>query len=388
MWVHALPQKVSDTKTKDHITLMFNNVYNLGPDRVLPADSFTSTRPEVPVKLRGGNHPSAEWEPKSVWKMLQETVARAPDQIALTVKRDVLGEMCWVSWTYAEYEADIRRVAKAFIKLGLRPHHSVAIMGHNAPEWHQSNVAAVIAGGIATGIYPTNSPEAVDYVLEHSRADILVVGDSENLAKVSTARSTLAAVVLYEEDSVGSDVLSWNQLLRIGDSVPDSVLTERLEEQSVNQTCMLVYTSGTTSKPKAVMISQDNITWIIRVSQDVFQWEQDTETCVSYLPLSHVAAQVIDIYLTMFGGATVWFADKDALQGSLIDTLREAQPTRFIGVPRVYEKMADKLQEVGAKGGSLQRAVANWAKQTALEEHRARMRGEKGGSLAFLFAQR
>ena len=320
--------------------------------------------------------------------MLQETVARAPDQVALTVKRDVLGEMCWVSWTYAEYEADIRRVAKAFIKLGLRPHHSVAIMGHNAPEWHQSNVAAVIAGGIATGIYPTNSPEAVDYVLEHSRADILVVGDSDNLAKVSKARSTLAAVVLYEEDDVGSDVFSWNQLLRIGDSVPDSVLTERLEEQSVNQTCMLVYTSGTTSKPKAVMISQDNITWIIRVSQDVFQWEQDTETCVSYLPLSHVAAQVIDIYLTMFGGATVWFADKDALQGSLIDTLREAQPTRFIGVPRVYEKMADKLQEVGAKGGSLQRAVANWAKQTALEEHRARMRGEKGGSLAFLFAQR
>merc|ERR1719447_570813 len=132
-----------------------------GPDRVLPANSFTSTRPEVPVKLRGGNHPSAEWAPKSVWKMLQETVARAPDQIALTVKR----EGRWVSWSYVEYEADIRRVAKAFIKLGLRPHHSVAIIGHNAPEWHQANIAAVVAGGIATGVYPTNSPEAVDYVL-------------------------------------------------------------------------------------------------------------------------------------------------------------------------------------------------------------------------------
>jgi len=356
-----------------------------GPDRVLPADSFTSTRPEVPVKLRGGNHPSAEWAPKSVWKMLQETVVRAPDQIALTVKRD--GR--WVSWNYVEYEADIRRVAKAFIKLGLRPHHSVAILGHNAPEWHQANIATVVAGGIATGVYPTNSPEAVDYVLEHSRADILVVGDSENLAKVSSkTRAKLAAVVLYEEDDVEPGVISWNRLLEIGDSVPDSALTERLEEQAVNQTCMLVYTSGTTSKPKAVMISQDNITWIIRVSQDVFQWQLDKESCVSYLPLSHVAAQVIDIYLTMYGGATVWFADKDALQGSLIDTLREAQPTRFIGVPRVFEKMADKLQEVGAKSGSLQRAVANWAKQAALNEHRARMGGEKKGSLAFLFAQR
>ena len=71
-----------------------------GPDRVLPANSFTSTRPEVPVKLRLGSHPSSEWPPKSVWKMLQETVARAPHQIALTVKR----EGRWVSWTYAEYE--------------------------------------------------------------------------------------------------------------------------------------------------------------------------------------------------------------------------------------------------------------------------------------------
>ena len=384
MLVPRYSLKVSYTNERSNL-LRFSTFYHLGPDRVLPADSYTSTQPEVPVRLRGGNHPSAEWAPKSVWKMLQETVVRAPDQVALTVKRD--GR--WVSWSYAEYEADIRRVAKAFIKLGLRPHHSVAIMGHNAPEWHQANIAAVVAGGIATGVYPTSSPEAVDYVLEHSRADILVVGDWENLAKVSEkTRAKLEAVVLYEEDDVGHEVFSWNRLLEIGDSVPDSALTERLEEQAVNQTCMLVYTSGTTSKPKAVMISQDNITWIIRVSQDVFQWQLDKESCVSYLPLSHVAAQVIDIYLTMYGGATVWFADKDALQGSLIDTLREAQPTRFIGVPRVFEKMADKLQEVGAKSGRLPRAAANWAKQAALNEHRARMQGESGGSLAFLCAQR
>ena len=261
-------------------------------------------------------------------------------------------------------------------------------MGHNAPEWHLSNVAAVVAGGIATGVYPTNSSEAVNYVLEHSRADILVVGDSENLAKLSDTGTKLAAVVQYEEEHVGPGAVSWRRLLEIGDSVPDSVLFERLRGQAVNQTCMLVYTSGTTSKPKGVMISQDNITWIIRVSQDVFQWKQDQESCVSYLPLSHVAAQVIDIYLTMFGGATVWFADKYALQGSLIETLVEAQPTRFIGVPRVYEKIADKLQEVAAKGGRLQKAVSSWAKEAALEEHRARMRGEKGGSLAFLSAQR
>ena len=121
-----------------------------------------------------------------------------------------------MSWTYAEYEADIRRVAKAFIKLGLRPHHSVAIMGYNAPEWHLSNVAAVVAGGIATGVYPTNSSEAVNYVLEHSRADILVVGDSENLAKLSDTGTKLAAVVQYEEEHVGPGAVSLRRLLDRG----------------------------------------------------------------------------------------------------------------------------------------------------------------------------
>ena len=101
---------------------------------------------------------------------------------------------------------------------------------------------------------------------------------------------------------------------------------------------MVVYTSGTTGttargspnchlswsdKPKGVLLSQDNITWIIQASQDVFHWNYDHEVCVSYLPLSHVAAQIIDIYLCFFGGATVWFADKTALQGTLVDTLLE-----------------------------------------------------------------
>ena len=89
-------------------------------------------------------------------------------------------------------------------------------MGYNAPEWHLSNVAAVVAGGIATGVYPTNSSEAVNYVLEHSRADILVVGDSENLAKLSDTGTKLAAVVQYEEEHVGPGAVSLRRLLDRG----------------------------------------------------------------------------------------------------------------------------------------------------------------------------
>ena len=108
-----------------------------------------------------------------------------------------------MKWSYAEYERDIVAVAKAFIKLGLRPQHSVAILGelqnysndveyllhcppgHNAPEWHISNMAAVVAGGLACGVYTTSSAAAVEYKLQHGRADILVLEDAEQLDKVT-----------------------------------------------------------------------------------------------------------------------------------------------------------------------------------------------------------
>ena len=141
-------------------------------------------------------------------------------------------------------------------------------------------------------------------------------------------------------------------------------------------------------KPKGVLLSQDNITWIIQASQDVFHWNYDQEVCVSYLPLSHVAAQIIDIYLCFFGGATVWFADKTALQGSLVDTLLEARPTRFIGVPRVYEKMNERLVEVGTQARGLKKMVADWAKAQASSHHLSVMGGGGGGGLSYQLARR
>ena len=141
-------------------------------------------------------------------------------------------------------------------------------------------------------------------------------------------------------------------------------------------------------EPKGVLLSQDNITWIIQASQDVFHWNYDQEVCVSYLPLSHVAAQIIDIYLCFFGGATVWFADKSALQGTLVDTLLEARPTRFIGVPRVYEKMNERLLEVGARSSGLMKMVGDWAKAEATSHHLSVMRGTGGGGLRYQLARR
>ncbi len=201
-----------------------------------------------------------------------------------------------MTWTYKQYVEEVQLVAKAFIKLGLKRSHAVGIIGFNAPEWHISNIAAVVAGGLGTGIYTTNSPDAVRYVAEHSRANILVLENEDQLRKIESFQDDLehleTVIMFTGEPDSGSDVISWQQLLEVGRGVEDSVLRERLEQQAVNQPALLVYTSGTTGNPKGVMISQDSLTWTCRAAQEVYDWRWDMEEGISYLPLSHVAAQV------------------------------------------------------------------------------------------------
>jgi len=212
------------------------------------------------------------------------------------------------------------------------------------------------------------------------------VEDEEQLAKVEGVWDKLPelqTLVQFTGHPTSPGVLSWRKLIEIGNEEDDTALMERLENQACNQACTLVYTSGTTGNPKGVMLSQDNLTWTVQRAHEVYDWRFDEEHVVSYLPLSHVAGTFIDIYLTMWGGGCVHFADKLALQGTLLKTLVEAKPTLFFGVPRVYEKIQEKMMEVGKANTGLKKSIGNWAKKNAFEHHEALMRGEPANSLAF-----
>lgn len=128
------------------------------------------------------------------------------------------------------------------------------------------------------------------------------------------------------------------------------------------------FQSGTVGEPKGVMLSHDSLTWASRcIGQRLPNLNPGHEVIISYLPLSHIAAQVIDVLVCISFGVTVYFADKDALKGSLIKTLHAARPTRFIGVPRVYEKINEKLRSVAAQTTGIRRTIATWAKGHTLQ---------------------
>jgi long-chain-fatty-acid--CoA ligase ACSBG len=219
-----------------------------GPDQLIPATSITTTVPEGAVVLRDMENTS-DIPPMSCPTLLKQTAAAFPDKLALAVKRN--GE--WMNWTYKQYHADTRTIAKAFIKLGLEQHYAVGILGFNAPEWFIAQTGAIFAGGLSCGIYTTNTPSACKFIAENCRANILVVEDDKQLEKIMAIKSELPhlkAIVQYLGVPKHEGVLSWDELLQIGIKESDVMLNERQRRIAINQACGLIYTSGTTGTPK------------------------------------------------------------------------------------------------------------------------------------------
>ncbi|XP_007442007.1 long-chain-fatty-acid--CoA ligase ACSBG2 [Python bivittatus] len=338
-----------------------------------------TTKRDGEVRLRVDESGIGSELPITVHELFLASVNKYGDFPALASKKQ--GQ--WTTLTYRQYYEQCRKAAKSFLKLGLARFHSVGILGFNSLEWFLADVGAIFAGGFAVGIYTTNSPEACHYVAENCGANIIVVENDKQLQKILEIEKKLPllkAIIQYsgEIKEKRPNLYSWDEFMALGSSVPDEQLDKILASLKANQCCTIIYTSGTTGNPKGVMLSHDNITWTARASGEYVGLKtalEDQESVVSYLPLSHIAAQMIDIWLPITFGVQTFFADPDALKGSLVDTLREVRPTAFMGVPRVWEKMQERMKSVGAKSSTLKKKIAFWAKAVGLETNLKRMNG-------------
>jgi len=294
----------------------------------------------------------------------------------------------WKSWTMKEYHRDCRRAGKGVIALGMEAHDAVNIFGFNSPEWFIGQFAAIFAGGKAAGIYPSDTPEQVQFKSNHSNGSIAFVETEENLAKfVSVADDLpyLKAIVCWACDA-GDDIkrsdgtsiatLTFEQLLELGDKEEDAELDKRIAAQEPGHCCALIYTSGTTGNPKAVMISHDNLIFESRVVMKTLNMIGESakeERLISYLPLSHVAGMMVDIICPIVlpafkkGWFCVSFARPYDIKMSTIgDRLKSVRPTIFLGVPRVWEKISEKLKALGATTKGIKKKLSTAAKKRGL----------------------
>ncbi|KAG5328577.1 ACBG2 ligase, partial [Acromyrmex charruanus] len=359
-----------------------------GPDQILFTDADITCNADGRVRIKLDNNGSNSYQPESIPGVLTRTAKLYPDHIALVSRPDVNGKR--TTYTFQEYESTVRIVAKAFLKLGLEKYHSVCIIGFNSPEWFITELATIYAGGIAVGVYTTNSPEACQYCAEHSRANIIVVEDEKQLRKILQIKHNLPylkAIIQYDGIPIEKDILSWDDLLDIGKKESEDKLLSVLKTIGINECCVLVYTSGTIGNPKAVMLNHDNVLFSIRALLPMLHIKKKSEVTVSYLPLSHLVGQLIDIIINIMLASTVYFADPNALKGTLINTLLVAQPTIFLGVPRVWEKIYEKMEEEARSNGVIKTWIAEWAKAQALHYYTNKINGIDYKHWGYVFAK-
>ena len=322
---------------------------------------------------------------------LLRTAAKQPRADAYLAKVD--GRWQATSWrTFAE---QVRTAARALIQVGLTSGETVAILGFNRPEWVILDHAAMMAGGVVAGIYTTSSRDEVEYIVGHCEARVVLVENAAQLAKLDRRRERLPAlqtVVLMRGASsdpgrgatgagagagadadADADVITWDELLALAATVPESALDARLAALQPDDLATLIYTSGTTGPPKGVMLSHANLAFTAQLACDV-GGHAPADRSISYLPLSHVAEQVTTVHMPALAGTTVYFAE--SIETLAID-LASVRPTVFFGVPRVWEKLH---AVVGAKLGELTGAKArlvHWARGVCSRVNHHRDRGER-----------
>jgi long-chain acyl-CoA synthetase len=251
---------------------------------------------------------------------------------------------------------------------GFRPGDVASIIANAVPEWVYADMGILCAGGVSSGIYPTDSSVQVEYLINDSSTKVIFAEDEEQLDKILSCRSrcpTLQKIVVFDMEGLSGFndpmVLSLAEFMALGrnhEQDNQALWDEMIESRSASDLAILVYTSGTTGPPKGAMHSNRSVTHQMRHANDLFP-STDNEERLVFLPLCHVAERIGGYYVSLALGSVMNFAESPE---TVPDNLREVQPTAFLAVPRVWEKFYSGIT-IALKDAT---ALQNWMYRNAL----------------------
>ncbi|MGE8616811.1 MAG: AMP-dependent synthetase/ligase [Achromobacter spanius] len=298
----------------------------------------------------------AVWPELTLPQMLREQARRQPGAIAIRQKDFGI----WKPLTWAGYWQRACHVGLGLRALGLSVGGRVAVVSENRVEWLLTQLGAGTVGGVAVGVYPTSPAEEMGYVLEHADVELVVCEDQEQTDKVLQVADRLPLlrrIVMIETKGLRSyapaereRIVSFAEIEADGarrEAAELAALNAALDTQRLDETGLMIYTSGSTGKPKGAMLSYRNMRGVAPGIADRLSMDAHS-VHLSYLPLCHVAEQMLSTFVPLYLGSQVNFGESIR---TVQEDLREVAPTIFLGVPRIWEKLhasiSIKMQEAG-----------------------------------------
>jgi long-chain acyl-CoA synthetase len=306
---------------------------------------------------------------ETIHKTFLASVKARGNKIAIREKE--LG--IWQPTTWNGWYEKSRAIAFAIKNSGLQEGDVVSILANTIADWCYADMGVLLAGNVCSGIYPTDSPSQVQYLVDDSKTRLIFVEDDEQLDKILNVRGrcpTLTRIVVFDMDGLQqfSDpmVISLDDFIKegkaiqekLGKDAADAQFKAMVESRRPDDLSLLVYTSGTTGAPKGAMHAHKSVMYQVQNANKLYHiGEQEERLC--FLPLCHITERVGGYYTGLATGAIMNFAESPE---TVIDNIREVQPTAFFAVPRVWEKFYSSVT-LAVKDGT---PMEKWAYKTAI----------------------
>jgi long-chain acyl-CoA synthetase len=299
--------------------------------------------------------------PTRIFDFLSYQLKQRPLDRALNTKYN--GE--WKSTSTAEYASSADLMSAAFLNLKIKPQDKIAmISSNNRSEWCIVDVGILQAGAVNVPIYPTISQNDYEYILNHSESKYCFVSDQEVYDKVMAIKKNVKNLIeIYSFDDIPG-CKNWTELLILGENnLNEDLLNKTKDAVKPEALATIIYTSGTTGIPKGVMLSHQNVVSNVLSASKRLPLEIGKSTALSFLPICHIFERVI-LYIYLYNGIKVYFAESIE---TIPDDLRDVKPEVMTAVPRLLEKVYDKIYAKGEDLTGIKKKLFYWAVEIGLQ---------------------
>lgn len=265
----------------------------------------------------------------------------------------------WIKTSTQEYIDKANTISRALLRLGIEKNDKIAIISsNNRTEWHIMDIGVLQIGAQNVPIYPTISSEDYLYILNHSEASYCFVSDQEVYDKIKAIQSKIKTVKEIFSFNEIMGCKNWSDLLELGkDSSNQDEVEARKKKVLPEDLATIIYTSGTTGIPKGVMLSHKNIVSNVLDSANRIPFEEGKSIALSFLPICHIYERMVT-YIYQFYGCSIYFGESIE---KISDNIKEVRPTVMTGVPRLIEKVYDKIISKGSELTGLKKKLFFWA---------------------------